>query len=80
MSLDMLPFTPSNSQENTVFNVEQIPKELEVYWSSETSFLPDGKTFDDLTSEEKAKLRSQYRFSPYRPGLYQTITGYGKMV
>lgn len=67
------PVTSSNS--NTVFNSQVIPKEMNIYFCSEQSFLPEGKTFEDLTPEEKQLLSNQYRFSPYRPGLYQTITG-----
>lgn len=45
-------------------------------WSKE---LPEGKTFESLTDEEKKKLMKKYRFSGYRPGAYQLITGIGDM-
>ena len=41
--------------------------------------LPEGKTFESLTDEEKKKLMMKYRFSGYRPGAYQLITGIGNM-
>jgi len=62
-----------------VFNVEVVPKEMDIFFLSEDDFLPDGKTFAELTDVEDKKLRSQYRFSPFRPGLYQTLTGFGNM-
>ena len=37
--------------------------------------LPKGKTLNDLTPEEKKRLMDKYRFSGYRPGAYQMITG-----
>lgn len=61
--------------ENSILNVGDIPKELEIYARTEASFLPSGKTFEELTKEELEELKSRYRFSPFRPGLYQTITG-----
>jgi hypothetical protein len=54
-----------------------IPKELEIYYRSEQSFLPAGKTFSDLTPEELNLLRERYRFSQLTPGLYQGITYIG---
>lgn len=81
----MLPFegpalTEPAVQEHAVFNVEQIPKELEIYQQTEADFLPEGKTFEDLTPEELHKLKLQYRFACFRPGIYQGITGFGNSV
>lgn len=61
--------------EGTVLEVGDIPKALDIFYKGEQAFLPEGKTFDDLTPEELRRLKSQYRFSPFRPGIYQGITG-----
>ena len=73
--LKMKGFTAEQERDAPIFNVEAIPKELDIFFKNERSFLPDGKDFKDLTPEELKTLKSQYRFSPFRPGLYQTITG-----
>ena len=65
----------SETSETAVFNPEWIPYELDIFYRSFESFLPEGKTFDDLTEEEKKSVKNQYRFSPLRPGIYQGITG-----
>ena len=65
----------SETSENAVFNPEWIPYELDIFYRSFESFLPEGKTFDDLTEKEKKSVQDQYRFSPLRPGIYQGITG-----
>ena len=79
--MGMLPFrgvgdTPAGS----TFNPEIIPKSMNIYYRSERSFLPEGKDFDDLTEDELARVRTRYRFSPLRPGMYQAITGIGGQV
>lgn len=76
--VDMLP-SPSGQppKDEPIYNVDDVPKELDIFFKSEASFLPEGKDFKDLTPEEEKTLRSQYRFSPLRPGLYQTLTGMG---
>ena len=56
-------------------NGQEIPKEMDIFFQSEESFLPPGKTFDDLTEAEKKALQAKYRFSPFKPGLYEGITG-----
>ena len=56
-------------------NNEEIPKELNIFYRSLSSFIPQGKKWSDLTTEEKEEVKNKYRFSPLRPGLYQTITG-----
>ena len=45
-------------------------------WEKE---LPKGKTLDSLTEEERKRILNRYRFSGYKPGAYQTITGIGNM-
>ena len=84
MTSDIFPMgrfvAGQDEPEAPVFNPDVIPKEMDIFFKSESDFLPEGKTsFDELTPEELALLKDQYRFSPYRPGIYQTITGMGKM-
>jgi len=74
----MLDFT-SDSGHVSVPNNQDIPKDMDIFYRNERDFLPEGKDFADLTKEEMETLRSQYRFSPYRPGVYQGITGFGVM-
>ena len=57
-----------------------IPKELDIYYRTEADFLPPGKTFADLTPEEREKLRNQYRFDPLKPGMQQTLSGFGNCI
>lgn len=77
----MLPFTPHTPPpENPLETGKDIPKDLDIFFRSEEDFLPKGKTFDDLTAEELEQVRREYRFSPYKPGIYQGITGLGKMM
>ena len=73
--MDMLPF--SDGAPPKVSPPGQIPKELDIFYRSLEDFIPEGKTFDDLTPEEQTLVSNQYRFSPYRPGIYQGITGIG---
>jgi len=72
--LEFLPFNSGSEEQVTVFNVEEIPKEFDIFFRDEASFLPEGKTFEDLTPEELERLKNQYRFSTFRPGMYQTLT------
>jgi len=64
-----------HNETDPIFNVEVIPYELNLFFRSEVSFLPPNKTFEDLTPKELQRLKGQYRFSPFRPGIYQGITG-----
>jgi len=66
--------------EHTVDTRDEIPKELNIFYRNESAFLPEGKKIEDLTPEELAKLKAQYRFDYFVPGLYQTLTGIGKMI
>ena len=59
-------------------NYTDIPKEMDVFFRAEQDFLPEGKTFEDLTEVEKTELQNNYRFSPYKPGIYQGITWIAK--
>ena len=76
----MLDFMADSSPDQPpIPNGQDIPKDLDIFFRNEADFLPPGKTFKDLTPEEMRVLQSQYRFSPYRPGQYQNITGMGPM-
>jgi len=57
-----------------------IPKEMNIFFRNIEAFLPEGKTLADLTPKELEKIKLQYRFDYYRPGVYQGITGFGFMV
>lgn len=70
--MSMLPFYGNEGPLATYMN---LPTSMDIYFNSEASFLPPGKTFDDLTDDEKALVRSRYRFDSLRPGYYQCITG-----
>jgi hypothetical protein len=70
--LEFDSYTPPPSE--PVFNVQEVPKEMDIYYKSESAFLPEGKTIADLTPEETRVLQNQYRFSPLRPGIFQAIT------
>ena len=79
---DLLPITidhalTANGPDAPIYNIEDVPKEMDIYYRGEGQFLPAGKTWDDLTPEEMKLARDQYRFSPLKPGLYQTLTGMG---
>ena len=78
--MDFLPFNPNLNPEHTVSLNDSVPKELEIFYQDETEFLPDGKSFKDLTTEELAELKLKYRFGYLKPGLYQSITGFGNML
>ena len=56
-------------------NADTVPKEMDIFFKDEAQFLPEGKTWDDLTPEELKLAKAQYRFSPLKPGIYQTLTG-----
>jgi hypothetical protein len=73
----MLDFIQGQPPRTTpIFNGDEIPKEMEIFFKLESEFLPKGKTLADLTPEEIKELQNKYRFSPLRPGLYQTISGF----
>lgn len=75
----MLPF--DSAPVRGVPNNQDIPRdEMDIFEKLPKDFLPEGKTFNDLTPEEKRFLQSQYRFSPYRPGTYQAVTGIGNAI
>ena len=58
----------------------EIPDEMNIFFRDIDSFIPEGKTFDELTDDEKSKVQNRYRFDPLRPGIYQGITGFGNMI
>lgn len=75
--LDFDKCSPEKPENNIL---PDIPKEMEIYYINEDFFLPNGKTFSDLTPSEKKLLRAKYRFSYFRPGVYQTLSGFEKMI
>ena len=77
--MEMLPFRGWNPPPEPVFDPEIIPEEMDIFYKDQASFLPEGKTFDNLTPQEEIAVRTQYRFSPFRPGQYQGITGMGDL-
>ena len=85
--MPMLPITPtplpppvSPPKEDTLPTGQDIPKEFAIYGKLPQDFLPPGKTLNDLTPEEIVILQNKYKFSSFRPGIYQGITGYGDSV
>lgn len=78
--MDFLPFNPNLKPSPQNHLKGEIPKELDIFSQDETEFLPEGKSFDDLTKEELKELKDKYRFGYFIPGLNQTITGFGGMI
>ena len=58
----------------------EVPNELNIFMRTESSFLPPGKTWNDLTPEERQEVELKYRFDCFKPGMYQTITGFGDSI
>jgi len=78
-----MPLTPlaSLNKCQAVSNNQDLPKnELDIFYRNINEFIPEGKTWETMTKEEKEKVRLQYRFDYMRPGQYQGITGLGKMI
>lgn len=72
----MLNFNPVDPPSQTgVSSGDEIPKDLDIFYRAESSFLPPGKKFSDLTEQEITEIKNRYRFDPLRPGIYQGITG-----
>jgi len=78
--LEMMPFVPEVPRTEVVFDLSDVPKEFDIFWRDYASFLPPGKTIAELTDAERKAIGDMYRFTPYRPGIYQGITGMGPMV
>lgn len=72
--LDTMLLTPSSDK---IDSNAETPKEFEIYCRTESQFLPEGKTFEDLTQQEVEELRNKYRFDFMKTGQYQSISGYG---
>ena len=66
---------PLNSQGVVVNTSQEIPKEMDIFYRQIYAFIPEGKTWADLTEEEKKIIEDQFRFDPLKPGVYQGITG-----
>jgi len=76
--MEMLDFTPYIEPKVTPYG--DVPEEMDIYYYSLEHFLPEGKTVQDLTEKEIEELVAKYQFSPYWPGIYQGITGFGFML
>ena len=94
MSYDMLPVSNGGNEgldisamsgdvtspdNPAVFNYQVIPDNLDIYWRTIYAFVPEGKTLEELTPEERKEVDEMYRFSPGIPGIYQGITGFGRI-
>jgi hypothetical protein len=75
--MDMLPLHDNSVGLQTYM---EVPNELNIFMRTEASFLPPGKTWNDLTPEERQEVELKYRFSSFVPGMYQTITGFGDSI
>jgi hypothetical protein len=64
----------SNIHTPKVDTYDDVPSDMDVFWRTESQFLPPGKTFEDLTEKEMTKLRNQYKYDYYKPGVYGAIT------
>lgn len=58
----------------------EVPKDMDIFFRSIEAFIPEGKTLEDLTPEELNKVKNQFRFDYFKPGVYQGITGLGGMI
>lgn len=76
MLFEQIPFTPAHPEE-ALDLASDIPEEFDIFFRSESSFLPDGKSFRDLSREELEHLKVRYRFDPLKPGVYQGLTWIG---
>jgi len=73
-------FRVENPRSAPVSLASEIPKDMDIFYRSFDNFIPEGKTLADLTPAELKTIRDRYRFDPYRPGVYQGITGFGNML
>ena len=62
-------------RDGTIPTWANIPKELDIFYNAEDVFVNS-----EQTDEEKEVAKEKYRFNPYIPGLYQTITGFGGFI
>jgi len=54
---------------------QEVPDEMNIFYKAFDAFIPPGKQWKDLSPEERELVKNQYRFSPFKPGTYQAITG-----
>ena len=59
---------------------KNLPKELEIFYQTIQSFIPEGKTWNDLTKDEQEEVKNKYRFAPLKPGQYQNLSGFSTMM
>jgi hypothetical protein len=71
---DMSKFSPALKIPKKVDTYDDVSEDMDIFQRSEEQFLPPGKKFEDLTERELTKLKNQYRFDYYKPGVYQGIT------
>lgn len=77
---NMKGFSSSRKVPKAVDLNDEIPEAMDVFQRSEEQFLPPGKTLEELTPEELIHMRRQYKYDYYKPGVYQGITGIGRMM
>lgn len=83
--MPLLPLVPADLDltqpiDPPIPNNQDIPKnELDIFFRTIQAFIPEGKTWDDLTEKEQNELKGKYRFDYFRPSMYQGVTSCGKM-
>lgn len=75
-----LNFNPDVQSNPPLDTNKDVPCQIEIYSKSLEEFFPNGKTWDEMTEEEKTKAKNQYRFQSFRPGRYQMLTGFRGMI
>ena len=75
-----LSFNPiPHVEDPPIPNNQDISKDdMDIFYRNIYAFIPEGKTWEQLTSEEKKKAMDQYKYDYLRPGVYQGITGIGR--
>ena len=70
----------TTSPDSAVDTNQEISKEMDIFFRTIQDFIPEGKTWDELTAEEQEIIKNQYRFDYLKPGCYQNITGFSNMI
>jgi hypothetical protein len=76
----LLPFPEGQPPEPISTNDEMPKGDMDIYYRSEESFLPEGKKLEDLTPEELEVYKNKIRFSHMVPSSYQLISGMQGMI
>jgi len=59
-----------------VFTYQGVPKnQLDIFYRDIKEFIPEGKTWETMSKEEKETAAIKYRFDFMLPSVYQGITG-----